>query len=259
MARRVRPNSTRFTGVWTPKAGLLAVGPSRGAFDDGILDDEISAALSTIRCLRADADRDAYKLAAPEIDPARCAVCLTCVRLCPHGAMTFHKVAAVDEASCVRCGICAAECPNEAITLKPQLERPGEPGPVEDPGRLDGKIVAFLCSRSAMQALESASLSLGDDVAPIVVQCAGTVSLNHILAGFAQGAGGVLIAGCHKGNCASVYGTNLASDRAAQAKKTLEEAGLNPERLLFTSVAANTPGDLAAAVDKLKGVMDPRE
>lgn len=72
-----------------------------------------------------------------EVDPPKCAVCYTCVRLCPHAAITIEKygernvyappsvdpdaapwgAARVDPAACYGCGVCIAECPARAITL----------------------------------------------------------------------------------------------------------------------------------------------
>jgi heterodisulfide reductase subunit A-like polyferredoxin len=76
-----------------------------------------------------------YDLAVAEVDPRKCAVCYTCVRLCPHSAITVEHdaekniytipgreekwgAAKVDPAACYGCGICVAECPAKAITLR---------------------------------------------------------------------------------------------------------------------------------------------
>jgi heterodisulfide reductase subunit A len=72
-----------------------------------------------------------------EIDAQKCAVCYTCVRLCPHAAIgverygertvyadpaekdqnTLWQAARIERAACFGCGICVAECPARAITL----------------------------------------------------------------------------------------------------------------------------------------------
>lgn len=54
------------------------------------------------------------------VDPTKCAVCLTCVRLCPYGAPFInedHK-AEIVPALCQGCGICASVCPGNAIDLQ---------------------------------------------------------------------------------------------------------------------------------------------
>lgn len=55
-----------------------------------------------------------------KVDPEKCAVCLTCVRLCPYGAPFIneetHK-AEIVPALCQGCGICSSVCPGKAIEL----------------------------------------------------------------------------------------------------------------------------------------------
>ena len=55
-----------------------------------------------------------------EVDPDRCAACLTCVRTCPYGAPHIGEegYAKIDPAVCRGCGVCVAECPGKAITLR---------------------------------------------------------------------------------------------------------------------------------------------
>jgi heterodisulfide reductase subunit A-like polyferredoxin len=59
------------------------------------------------------------------VDPARCAVCLTCVRTCPYEVpvvatptQSVRRAAYIDPAKCQGCGACAAECPSKAIQLQ---------------------------------------------------------------------------------------------------------------------------------------------
>ncbi|MBM3299736.1 MAG: CoB--CoM heterodisulfide reductase iron-sulfur subunit A family protein, partial [Deltaproteobacteria bacterium] len=56
-----------------------------------------------------------------KVDPDRCAVCLTCVRMCPYGAPFInedtHK-AEIVPALCQGCGICSSVCPGRAIDLQ---------------------------------------------------------------------------------------------------------------------------------------------
>jgi len=55
-----------------------------------------------------------------EVNPDRCAVCLTCVRTCPYHVpyIGAEGYAVIDPAGCQGCGCCVAECPGKAITLK---------------------------------------------------------------------------------------------------------------------------------------------
>ena len=60
------------------------------------------------------------------------------------------------------------------------------------------------------------------------------------------------MAGCFKGNCASIYGSTLAEQRIAYAAEVLTHAGFDPERLEFTNVAGNTPERIVEAIMKMK-------
>ena len=53
------------------------------------------------------------------VEPEKCAVCLTCVRVCPYDVPFINDEgsAQIDVAQCQGCGSCAAECPGKAIQL----------------------------------------------------------------------------------------------------------------------------------------------
>lgn len=54
------------------------------------------------------------------VDPERCAICLTCVRVCPFGVPEIDYesgVAKIDPGACQGCGSCAAACPRSAIQV----------------------------------------------------------------------------------------------------------------------------------------------
>jgi heterodisulfide reductase subunit A-like polyferredoxin len=53
------------------------------------------------------------------VESEKCAVCLTCVRVCPYQIPTIdeNNVASIEIAKCQGCGVCVAECPAKAIQL----------------------------------------------------------------------------------------------------------------------------------------------
>ena len=59
-----------------------------------------------------------------KVESERCRACLTCVRVCPHGAIqmvrvdTEKEVAKIYDLACDGCGICAAICPAKAIRFE---------------------------------------------------------------------------------------------------------------------------------------------
>ena len=57
-------------------------------------------------------------------DPQKCVAYLTCIRVCPHGAIQLvrvdgsKEVAEISDLACDACGICAAICPAKAIKFQ---------------------------------------------------------------------------------------------------------------------------------------------
>lgn len=62
------------------------------------------------------------------VDPGACTLCLSCVSLCPSGALGDNPdlpQLRFQEDACLQCGLCANICPENAITLAPQLNLTG--------------------------------------------------------------------------------------------------------------------------------------
>jgi F420-non-reducing hydrogenase iron-sulfur subunit len=79
--------------------------------------------------------------------------------------------------------------------------------------------------------------------------CSGRVEPIFILEAFRSGADGVLVAGCHPGDCHYLAGNYKAQRRAVMLKKLLKQFGLEPERLRLEWVSASE-GDRFATVIK---------
>ncbi|HHL20589.1 MAG TPA: (4Fe-4S)-binding protein, partial [Aliiroseovarius sp.] len=62
---------------------------------------------------------------AVEVNTDACTLCLSCVSLCPSGALMDNPDSPelkFQEDACLQCGICARACPESAITLVPRLD-----------------------------------------------------------------------------------------------------------------------------------------
>ena len=97
--------------------------------------------------------------------------------------------------------------------------------------------------------LEHVPLPLG--FTPMRMPCAGKIGIDYLLQAFALGADGVLVLSCHPDNCKSQQGNEHALWRVERAQVLLSEAGVDPQRLLFKTLAPNSPGDFLAAVTQL--------
>lgn len=54
----------------------------------------------------------------PSVVDDKCALCLSCVQVCPVDAFRFkdgEKMVVVDPDTCIDCSVCIDECPNKAI------------------------------------------------------------------------------------------------------------------------------------------------
>ncbi len=86
------------------------------------------------------------------------------------------------------------------------------------------------------------------NVLPIRVMCSGRVSPHFILKAFQEGADGVLVAGCHIGECHYGRGNYITSKRIAIMKEMLQFIGLSPKRLRLEWVATSEGNKLAQVI-----------
>jgi heterodisulfide reductase subunit A-like polyferredoxin len=104
----------------TNRPGVLVSGSTRDDLDGAaVRQDAVSVVLGLRERFAAPGIRIQERIA--EVDADKCAYCLTCVRVCPFGAMgkdPVERVARVTRSACQACGICAAECPAAAIELR---------------------------------------------------------------------------------------------------------------------------------------------
>jgi F420-non-reducing hydrogenase iron-sulfur subunit len=120
-----------------------------------------------------------------------------------------------------------------------------------DPG-FKPKIVGFLCNWCSYAGADLAGVSriqYPPNLRIIRVMCSGRIHPVFILEAFKNGADGVLVAGCHDGDCHYLSGNYKAQNRVTLLKEVLEQFGLEPERLRLEWVSASE-GDRFATVIK---------
>ena len=101
---------------------------SEGIFMAGLahypkpLDESIAQARASVSRAMTILSQDAIMVGGvvAEVDPDKCAVCVTCVRTCPYHIPYIGEEghAVIEAAECHGCGCCVAECPGKAIQLK---------------------------------------------------------------------------------------------------------------------------------------------
>ena len=103
-------------------------------------------------------------------------------------------------------------------------------------------IVAFLCnwcSYAGADLTGTTRTHYPPNVKVIRVMCTGRVNPLFVVQSLSQGADGVLISGCHPGECHYLKGNYLARRRFLLMRNLLEFIGINPQRIRMSWVSAS--------------------
>ncbi len=116
------------------------------------------------------------------------------------------------------------------------------------------KILAFLCNWCSYVAADAAGvlrLEQQPHVRVIRVLCSGMVEPGYVIKALANGADGVLITGCHPGDCHYISGNIKAMRRAILLKKLLKELGVEEGRFRLEWIAASEPQRYVQVVNEM--------
>ncbi len=108
--------------------------------------------------------------------------------------------------------------------------------------QFEPKIVAFLCNFCSYEGADragSAKLQVPSNVKAIRVMCSGRVEPEMVFEALTAGADGVLILGCHPGDCHFKEGNYKTMRRYNLLKQLVEEFGIEPERVRLDWVSAS--------------------
>jgi F420-non-reducing hydrogenase iron-sulfur subunit len=112
------------------------------------------------------------------------------------------------------------------------------------------KIVGFLCNWCSYAGADLAGTSrikYAPNVRVIRVMCSGRLEPAFVLKAFKEGADGVLVCGCHPGDCHYMEGNYKVARRIPLLKKMLSQFGIEEERLRLEWVSA-AEGDRFASI-----------
>lgn len=104
------------------------------------------------------------------------------------------------------------------------------------------KIVGFLCNWCSYTGADLAGTSrmkYQPNVRVIRVMCSGRMDPTFVLKAFQEGADGVLMAGCHPGDCHYQSGNMKTMRRVPLLKRMLSQLGIEPERLRLEWISAS--------------------
>ena len=110
------------------------------------------------------------------------------------------------------------------------------------PEEFEPRIIAFLCNWCSYTGADLAGTSrmqYPPNVRIIRLMCSGAVDPVYILKPILEGAYGVLIGGCHPGDCHYQSGNYKARRRVAIAKNILSQLGFDEERIWLRWISAS--------------------
>ena len=113
------------------------------------------------------------------------------------------------------------------------------------------KIVAFLCNWCSYAGADLAGVSrmqYPPNIRVVRVPCSGRINPLFLVAALQNGADGVLVSGCHPGDCHYLSGNLVARRKFAVVKNMLEYIGIEPGRVQFSWVSASEGGRFAALI-----------
>jgi coenzyme F420-reducing hydrogenase delta subunit len=119
-------------------------------------------------------------------------------------------------------------------------------------------IIAFCCRECAYAAADAsanARTPLPPSVRLVLIPCTGRVSILHLVGALAEGADGVMVAGCMEGQCHYREGNLNAADRVTFVQRILESVGVEPKRVRMFNLSAGEPQKMAAAMREMDRII----
>jgi F420-non-reducing hydrogenase iron-sulfur subunit len=112
-------------------------------------------------------------------------------------------------------------------------------------------ICCYWCSYTGADLAGTSRIQYPTNIRIIRVQCTGMIHPNLVMDALTGGADGVLICGCHPGDCHYLEGNLRAKARADAIDLMLEDFGLEPDRFRLEWVSASEAQRFAQVVTEM--------
>ncbi|MBZ4688315.1 MAG: methyl-viologen-reducing hydrogenase delta subunit [Clostridiales bacterium] len=119
-------------------------------------------------------------------------------------------------------------------------------------------IVGILCNWCSYAGADLAGTSrfkYPENIKIIRVMCSGRVDPLFVIKAFKEGADGVLVSGCHPGDCHYIDGNIKAMRRETLLSKLLEDLGIEKERFKLTWVSASEGEKFVEIVEEMTNTL----
>ena len=245
---KLRPVDFMTDGVF-----LCGLAHSPKTIEESIL--QAQAAVARAATILA---RDSIELEAniSQVVDESCDGCAYCVDTCPYKAITLleykwqeaiKKVVETNESTCKGCGCCQATCPKKGVFIRgftldqieAQIHAALGVSVMDD--NFQPLIIALCCNWCSYAGADLAGVSRTQyppSIRIVRVMCSGMVHPNLVIDAFTKGADGVLICGCHPGDCHYQEGNYKTEKRADAIKLMLADFGIEEERFRLEWVSA---------------------
>lgn len=136
---------------------------------------------------------------------------------------------------------------HDLVTLSPKTANPSD-------ALTEPRIVGFFCTWCTYLAADLAGTSrirYSPNVRVVRVMCSGRIDPQFVLDAFAHGADGVLIGGCHPGDCHYQQGNYNCLRRAHLLRRVLHQMGIEDDRFRLEWISAAEGDRVRAVIDDM--------
>lgn len=237
----LQTTNVRHRLVQSLRKGIFFAGPCHDEVDDQDFALEIQTIAASLETGREGYDSLVI------VNEKLCAKCLTCYRICPHGAIVLNEKSQpqIMGAACFSCQLCVSNCPAYAI------ESPGFANDQLAEKAQMNQTLVFACQRSGGLAADT----LPENTKLVSIPCACRISSDMILKTLVSdsgklGADRIIVSTCHEGNCQSQEGSKVARQGVETVMKF---PGIPEGKVIWQSVAANEPQAFARMLSTPQG------
>jgi heterodisulfide reductase subunit A len=211
--------------------------------------------------------------AVSEIDEGVCIGCGLCEKICQYGAIELYelpdgKKSRIMTVACQGCGVCNAVCPTGAVSqnhftdsqMLAEIDCAVDSTISETAPKaaFEPRILSFLCHWCGYAGSDMAGVSriqYAPTAREIRTMCSSRIHPKFIIEAFLQRADGVLVAGCHLGDCHYIKANEHTEKVIEKMNTVLEELGINPERLRHEYISAAEGAKYAEKIDDFTAVL----
>ncbi|MEN6644914.1 MAG: hydrogenase iron-sulfur subunit [Armatimonadia bacterium] len=112
-------------------------------------------------------------------------------------------------------------------------------------------ILCYWCSYAGADLAGSSRLNYPANIRIVRIPCSGRADPLFVLRAFERGADGVLVAGCHPGDCHYAEGNYYARRRMSLLKRLVKYAGIPEERFKALWVSASEGKEFAHVINEM--------